>query len=185
MKDKFSKELQELTQLKYPDKPWIDYFSIPENAQKFKEEALSWEGTPYHYRACMKGRGADCTSFVGGVFKNLNLISHYEVKYFPYDWWLHIHEQELIKYILEHKKHLREDLDLRLVDLNSEDLLVGDILTMSMVFSARDIANHTALYLGDNTIIHAITDDKIRISYLYDYFKKRIIGVVRFIKYLK
>jgi len=36
------------------------------------EEALSWDGTPFHDRACVKGKdgGVDCARFISAVFRN-------------------------------------------------------------------------------------------------------------------
>lgn len=37
-------------------------------------EALTWEGTPYHHRAMIKGVGADCAMFPLAVYSSLGLI---------------------------------------------------------------------------------------------------------------
>lgn len=36
--------------------------------------ARSWIGTPYHHRAMLKGVGADCVTFIAGVFAEAGLI---------------------------------------------------------------------------------------------------------------
>lgn len=52
-------------------------------------EALTWQGTPYHHMARLKGIGCDCLTYLAGVFENCGLIDHIEIPFYPMDWALH------------------------------------------------------------------------------------------------
>lgn len=67
------------------------------------EEAQSWAGTPYHYRpagsaakvARLKGVGADCLTFMIGVYYNLCLIDNIEIPFYRPDFMMHNRQRDV------------------------------------------------------------------------------------------
>ena len=52
-------------------------------------EALSWQGTPYHHAARLKGVGVDCAMLPAAVYRTAGLIPDFTVAHYPPDWHLH------------------------------------------------------------------------------------------------
>jgi len=60
-------------------------------------EAMEWKATPYHYRpagtaaavAKLKGVGADCLTFIIGVYYNLGLVEDFEIPFYRPDFMMH------------------------------------------------------------------------------------------------
>lgn len=52
-------------------------------------EALSWQRTPYHTGARIKGVGCDCATFLIGVYSAVGMIEPFDPGYYPPDWHLH------------------------------------------------------------------------------------------------
>lgn len=52
-------------------------------------EALSWENTPYHHRARLKGIGTDCAMLPLDVYAAVGLIPRIDPPDYPIDWFLH------------------------------------------------------------------------------------------------
>lgn len=55
-------------------------------------EALSWEGTPYHQYARVKGAGVDCAQLPAAVYEAVGLIAHMAPSYTS-DWMMHRDEE--------------------------------------------------------------------------------------------
>lgn len=64
----------------------MDAAHIACERQAIVAEAMTWRGTPYHPNARVKGHGADCLTFVAGVFETL--LGPINVPYYPPDWHL-------------------------------------------------------------------------------------------------
>ena len=60
------------------------------------KEALSWQGTPYHHQARVKGAGVDCGMFLAEVFERAGVIPHAEVEAYPPDWHQHQDEERYL-----------------------------------------------------------------------------------------
>jgi cell wall-associated NlpC family hydrolase len=58
-------------------------------------EAHEWLGTPYHSCARVKGAGADCLTFVAGVFENTGLTGPIEIPAYNPEWHVHGDGEEL------------------------------------------------------------------------------------------
>jgi cell wall-associated NlpC family hydrolase len=61
-------------------------------------EALSWEATPYHHRARIKGVGVDCAQFPAAVYEAVGLIPHIAPAYSP-QWMLHRDEEQYLGWV--------------------------------------------------------------------------------------
>ena len=56
----------------------MHYFDNEAAWEAFRAEAESWLGTPYRHLQRCKGRGADCTLFVGQALLDAGLLTHLE-----------------------------------------------------------------------------------------------------------
>ena len=54
----------------------MHYFDNEAAWEAFRAEAESWLGTPYRHLQRCKGRGADCTLFVGQALLDAGLLTH-------------------------------------------------------------------------------------------------------------
>jgi hypothetical protein len=67
-------------------------------------EAYSWAGTRYHYRPAntaakvsrLKGAGADCLTFMIGVYYNVGLIKDFEIPWYRPDFMKHSYEADIL-----------------------------------------------------------------------------------------
>lgn len=59
-------------------------------------EAMSWIGTPYRHRQCVKGRdgGVDCARILAAVYADAGVIDPVDLGAYPTQWHLH-HDREL------------------------------------------------------------------------------------------
>jgi len=64
---------------------------ITKQRQLVCEEALSWEGTPFHHAACVKGGGVDC-AHVGATYTIILGITLPFPKFYSPQW--HLHESQ-------------------------------------------------------------------------------------------
>jgi cell wall-associated NlpC family hydrolase len=63
--------------------------SISDQRAAAVAEAVSWQGTPYHHAACIKGAGVDCAMLPAAVYRAVGLIPEFGVERYPADWHLH------------------------------------------------------------------------------------------------
>ena len=83
----------------------MHYFDNEAAWEAFRAEAESWLGTPYRHLQRCKGRGADCTLFVGQALLDAGLLTRLEYDYYPRDW----HEHTRDEYVLEAShRHMRD-----------------------------------------------------------------------------
>ena len=85
----------------------MNYFDDPHAWEAFRSEAESWIGTPYRHLQRCKGRGADCTLFIGQTLLDVGVLTRLEYGYYPRDWHEHTDEE----YVLEASRlHIRDHL---------------------------------------------------------------------------
>ena len=63
--------------------------SVSDQRAAVVAEALSWQGTPYHHAAQLKGAGVDCAMLPAAVYRAAGLIPDFAVAHYPPDWHLH------------------------------------------------------------------------------------------------
>ena len=71
----------------------MNYFDDDAAWEAFRAEAESWLGTPYRHLQRCKGRGADCTLFVGQALLDAGLLTRLEYDYYPRDWHEHTRDE--------------------------------------------------------------------------------------------
>lgn len=112
--------------------------------QRIVEEARSWNGTPYHNQAKLKGVGVDCAMLVVAVAQEVGALSkdiNIDTSYSP-EWALH-NRKELMCELIEQYQCVRTD-----------ELLPGNIIT----FRYGRVQSHMGIMLNNNQFIHAVRD---------------------------
>lgn len=103
-------------------------------------EAESWEGTPYHQRAAIKGVGTDCARYPAAVYASCGLIRAIDPGNYASDW--HLHQQ--VEVYLRWARMLGREIP-------EAEAQRGDfgLWKFGLCFS------HGAILLGGRQIIHA------------------------------
>jgi len=68
-------------------------------------EALTWERTPYHHRARVKGVGVDCAQYPAAVYEFVGLIPHLDPEYSP-QWMLHRDEEQYLGWVTRYAREI-------------------------------------------------------------------------------
>lgn len=152
------------------------FFSDEKKVERFKEILLSWLGTPYMHMVAVKGRGADCSLFIGQCLVEMGVFEKIEYEYYPRDWHIHTTREYVLEGIERNKKNLSKGLMFKEIPLNNE-LMFGDWIVFSI--SPKGVANHSAIYLGDGTFISAINKEGVCIKELNESWRKRLRYVFR------
>lgn len=63
------------------------------------EIALSWERTPYHHRARIKGVGVDCAHYLIAVYSEAGLIEPFDPGHYPPDWHMHNSGEQYLSFV--------------------------------------------------------------------------------------
>lgn len=110
-----------------------------EQRQAVVAEALSWERTPWHHRARVKGAGVDCGMFVAEVYERTGVVEHIEPGDYPSDWMQHNTESRMLEWAE------------RYCDKIESDPLPGDLV----LFEFGLCVSHAAIVIEWPRIIHA------------------------------
>lgn len=81
-------------------------FTAAEQREKVLAVAASWVGTPYHHAARIKKAGADCLTFIAGVYEEAGLIPHEPIPHYPPDWHLHRDAERYMEGLLQYSKEI-------------------------------------------------------------------------------
>ena len=107
------------------------------------QEALSWDGTPFHKHQWTKGLGADCVGLIVGVGQNLGFwpdIKAVEGPWTPYLGWSHLSRPKLMHKALSSILKTSQYASPR----------KGDVLWLA----APMFPSHVAIY-GEGELVHA------------------------------
>lgn len=103
-------------------------------------EALSWEGTPYHPHARIKGAGVDCAQLPVAVYSACGCMPAIEPVYSE-QWMMH-RDEEL--YLAEVRRFSRQ--------IPVEDAKPGDLI----VWKFGRTYSHSAIVVEPPIVIHAV-----------------------------
>jgi hypothetical protein len=119
-------------------------------------EIKSWMGTPYRFGMVEKGKGTDCSGFVGYVYKkilNLDL---------PRESRAMFAEGESVA---------------------EKELKFGDLVFFQNTYKGAQGASHVGIFVGGNRLAHASTTVGVTISDLSEsYYTKHFLGCRRIVK---
>jgi len=164
------------------------YFESEHNWARMAAEMEEWRGTPYRHLTMAKGRGADCTLFIGGVWKACGVLDAVTFDYYPKDWHIHTEEELVLDSIFRHyQDHCRDGLKLeKFGPLETDKLIRGDLLTFN--YPAREIwvSHHAALWIGTiietrqrNLMINSIEGRGVINLQYGTFWKNRLTNVFR------
>lgn len=114
------------------------------------EIAESWEGTPYIYGACVKGKGVDCARFIMAVYQKAGFVPPgYRTPHQHREWHYgkHVDKDVFVREILKFSHKISPD-----------DIQPGDVIS----FLYNGIESHLAIVVGDGCIIHAVSGSRVK-----------------------
>lgn len=119
------------------------------NGNAIAKAAMEWLGTPHINNAKVKGIGVDCGMLLIASAEDAGVIEKDSVKVKPYsnEWHLHRDEEWFRSYV----EQFCEKVD---------DLQVGDFL----LYQYGRCISHGAVYVGNNTVVHAIVNRGVVMS---------------------
>lgn len=122
--------------------------TIDEQRAAVVKEARSWVGTPFHAEGRVKGVGADCATFILGVFENVGMLPHVELEHVPTDWHMHSSDTLYLKEILKYCHEVKDGKP-------------GDIVMLTYGKQAA----HGAIIIDWPTVAHAsLMDRRVTLS---------------------
>lgn len=132
---------------------------------RFNTALRSWIGTPYRHRQMTKGKGADCTTYIGQSLLEAGILTKVTIpKYYPKDWFATPDFGDMLKMEVEKNlaQHLARGLFYEVYD-NPEppEPVRGDICLFSMR-PDTGIVNHSGVVLDDKTMIHVSQRANVR-----------------------
>lgn len=143
----------------------------------FRNEAESWLGTPYRHLQRCKGRGADCTLFIGQVLLNTHILEELAYGYYPRDWHQHTQDEYVLEGAYRHiYEHMRPGVTVQLMP-EGTPLQRGDWLSFST--TARGVSNHCGLVWPDadgtlSRMLHAINERGVSFTPLGNWWLRRM-----------
>lgn len=160
------------------------YFNSIERREAFKAIAESWIGTPYLHMACEKGRGADCTKFIGACLVEAGFMTQLKPhEYYPKDWMIHGEDEILIASFNQHVADYCgcgfefEFTEFEKADIWAEpdpfpDLYFGDVIGFAT--KSTGLTNHTAIYMDYDEMIHCANGVGVIRAQLRDFWRKQM-----------
>ena len=103
-------------------------------------EALSWERTPYHAHARLKGVGVDCAQLPCAVYEAVGLIPHIEPAYTA-QWMLHRDEEQFLGWVTQFGR-----------EIGREEVGAGDFA----IWRFGRCYSHGAIVIDLPEVIHAV-----------------------------
>jgi cell wall-associated NlpC family hydrolase len=155
----------------------IAYFARDDAWVRAVEVLNSWKGTPYRHLWMKKGRGADCSLFIGAVLKELNIIKNVKHDFYPPDWFAHTPGLELIRDgFADHiRTEMKEGFELVKV---SGYRMRGDMPTFCTV--KTNVTNHAGILLDPPTsFIHSVRGRGVSLMNWGSYWDDKTTAVYR------
>lgn len=133
--------------------------------------ACEWIGTPHVNNAKVKGIGVDCGMLLIAALEDSATIKKDDIKIKPYsnEWHLHRDEEWFKSYVEQYCDKV-------------DDLQVGDFL----LYQYGRCVSHGAVYIGNNTVVHALVDRGVILSNINETMfldakgKSRLRGIYRY-----
>lgn len=148
------------------------YFCNNTNWEKFRDELLSWVGTPYAHLQRAKGYGADCTMFIGQSYVNIGLLKGLTYTYYSRDWHEHTDNP-----IVENSIHtnfnenlLIKGLSFKKILYSENDYVRGDFILIATV--KKSLSNHCSILLDKEKMIHSINHAGVEVTHYVRWWKR-------------
>jgi len=152
------------------------YFEDDTNYKRFEGVINSWIDTPYRHLTVVKGRGADCALFIGGILRDIGIIKKVVFDYYPKNWFIHTDKEYVLDGLMEHvKNQARSNIELERYTPEVK-LYRGDILGFNIKSNAT---NHVAYYMEGSSIIHSLERIGVHKIMMPEFFKDRLTNIFR------
>lgn len=132
-----------------------------ERRAAFVAIARSWLGTPYAFRARVKGAGSDCSTWLAeslieaGLATRESLYGGLNINH--QDWWLHASDDVYARRLLRHSHQIAETVARR-----STDALPGCVILQRAAKSR--VYNHGAVVTEWPRIIHCLREGVVEVD---------------------
>lgn len=103
-------------------------------------EALTWEKTPYHHHARIKGVGVDCAQLPAAVYEAVGLIPHLSPEYSE-QWMMSRDEELYLSYVFPHAREIQR-----------EEIRPGDFV----IWKWGRTFSHGAIVIDPPVVLHAV-----------------------------
>ena len=154
----------------------LKYFESDINYKRLEGVINSWIGTPYKHLTVVKGRGADCALFIGGILKDIGIINKIIFDYYPHDWFIHTDKEYVLDGIMEYvKNQARSNIKLEIYTPEVK-LYRGDILGFNI---NSKVVNHAAYYMEGNFLIHSLNRVGVHKVTTPEFFISRLTNIFR------
>lgn len=155
-------------------------FQEPVLWAQFSRALRAWIGTPYRHLCMVRGRGADCTLFVGGVLLECGILRRVEYDYYAKDWYESADRDMLVENLYSHfQRHRAPGYTIEKLPPDVA-LLRGDVLG----FSTRrpGITNHVGVLVAPRLMIHCVERRGVSEFEYGDCWSRRLSHVFRIMK---
>jgi len=151
----------------------VPYFCNNDNWDKFREELLSWQDTPYAHLQRAKGYGADCTMFIGQCYVNVGILSNLTYEYYSRDW--HVHTDNPIVENSIHRNFnenlIDKSLSFKKILCTDGDYVRGDFILIATV--KQSLSNHCSVLLdGGEKMIHSINHAGVEVTHYVKWWRR-------------
>jgi NlpC/P60 family putative phage cell wall peptidase len=129
--------------------------------------AYTWENTPYHHQAGVKGVGVDCAYLVGKVAEEVGAIKKFKVEPYSVEWHWHSKEEKMCEIVESFGAY----------EVPYDVYKPGDILA----FQYGRVCSHLGILVTPDKFIHAhIKTGRVIVNSLSGEFLERLKRVYRF-----
>jgi NlpC/P60 family putative phage cell wall peptidase len=129
--------------------------------------AYSWDRTPYHHQAGVKGAGVDCAYLIGKVAEEIGAIDKFYVEPYSIEWHWHSKEERMCNIV--------ESFGAK--QIPKEERKPGDILA----FKYGRVCSHLGILVTPDYFIHAhIKAERVIVNSLSGEFLDRLERVYQF-----
>lgn len=159
----------------------MNYFEDEANWNAAVAVIDSWRGTPYRHLWMQKGRGADCSLFIGAILQELGVVTKVEFDFYPADWYAHT-QTEAVKSIfaMNIERNMAEGFDLSVL-FKDTPVMRGDIPSFST--SPTGVTNHVGMLLDPpRSFVNSIQRRGVSNMEFGNYWRDRITSIYRVVK---
>jgi cell wall-associated NlpC family hydrolase len=157
------------------------YFNNDTAWSKFEEVIDSWMGTPYKHLQMLKGRGADCTLFIGACWLELGIFTKVEFDYYPRDWHIHTKEELVLDNLYrQFRDSCGNGYSFKRFPID-EPFIRGDMLAFAT--TKTGVTNHTSIWLGKKIMAHSLPQRGVSRFPFGGFFERKIKGVFRIMQW--
>ena len=156
-------------------------FRSDKNWERMLGIIQSWMGKPYKHLTMVKGRGADCTLFIGACWKEYGIITKVEYDYYPKQWHIHTNEEKVVNSFNDHwNKYRNPKYHFEVLPVE-EPKKRGDLLAFSN--TSQNVTNHASIYIGDigrgRMMCHSIQGRGVSYFPYGSYWKRKMVNFYR------